>query len=188
MKKPTKVTTRMKTSDRASRRKAMAGLNPPASNQVQKVAVRTPPGGGELRKRAARTIASAAETPTDPAPIAATRRLGIARPRIARTTNPASGRTGMSQRSAAMSALHRSGGVGIERFEMTADLDEQGQADRDLGRGRGQDEEEHDLALGLAPARPGDDEGEPGRVDHDLERHEDEKEVAPDEQPGQAED
>src|SRR5512135_515213 len=123
MRKPTKVTTKTKTSDRASRRKAIAGFNPPASNQVQRVAVRTPPVGGEVRKRAARRIASAAETPTEPVPIAAAKRLGIVRPRIARTANPASGRTGMSQRIVAMSALHRSGGVGIERFEMTADLD-----------------------------------------------------------------
>src|SRR5512143_4151859 len=188
MRKPTTVTTSVKTSDRASRRKAMAGLSPPTWNQVQKVTVRAPSAGGAMRNQPARTIASPAASPTVPTPIAATRRLGIVRPRNARTANPNRGRTGMSQRRVVMSALHRAHGVGIEGLEMAADLEEQGQPDRDLGRRHGEDEDEDDLPVGPAPARPGGDEGQAGRVDHDLERHQDEEQAAPGEKPGQAQD
>src|SRR5512140_571542 len=177
MRKQTHVTTSEKTRDRASNRNDIPGFKPPASNQVQYEAVKLSPGGGEPAKRSARMSVSAAETPTSPTPIAATSRRDIARPKIPRTRKPRSGRTGMSQRRVAMSALHRPGGVGIERLEMAADLKDEGQAQRDLGRGHGQDEEKDDLSVRLAPSGPGRDEGQSGRVDHDLERHQDEQEI-----------
>ena len=54
------------------RRKAIPGLNPPTSNQVQYEVVKASPGRGEAANRMAGMIVSAAETPTRPTPMTAT--------------------------------------------------------------------------------------------------------------------
>src|SRR5205809_2566833 len=61
------------------------------------------------------------------------------------------------------------------------DGDDDGEADGDLGRRHAQDEEDEGLAVDGAVALPEGHEGQVGGVEHDLDGHEDDERIAPDE-------
>ncbi len=81
-----------------------------------------------------------------------------------------------------MSASHLAGLVGVHRFVYMVEAQHERESHGNFGGGHGEDEEEHDLAVRLSPAAPGRDEGEPGGVQHDLNGHEYEDQVAPHQQ------
>ena len=60
---------------------------------------------------------------------------------------------------------------------MAINLKHQCQSHCHLSRRYRQNEQEHNLSVSLMPPRSGDYERQPGRVEHDLERHQDEKQV-----------
>src|SRR5208337_3318057 len=83
MRNPTPVTTRIMTTESASRVKEMLGENPPA--------------GGAWMNEMLAAAAATKDRPTDPAPTAADTLRGNLPPKIASTRNPAKGSAGRHQ-------------------------------------------------------------------------------------------
>src|ERR1039457_7582465 len=96
IRKPTKVITKMKTTERASRRNAILAVNPPVLNHSHKLTAYTPPGGGDDKKVIPRIRVRKAEIPTDPVPTSALTILGSLPPKMERMRNPTSGRIGIN--------------------------------------------------------------------------------------------
>ncbi len=74
----------------------------------------------------------------------------------------------------------------------SVERDDDGEADSHLGGGDGDDKEHEDLRVVVGESEGGDavagegDEGEIGRVEHQLEAHEDDEEVAAQEDAGES--
>ena len=60
---------------------------------------------------------------------------------------------------------------------MAINLKNQRQSYGDLSRRHGENEQEHNLPVGLMPARSGDYERQACRIEHHLQRHQDEKQI-----------
>src|SRR5271165_1832139 len=85
------------------------------------------------------------------------------------------------------SAFHLGGGIRIERTKATVELQQYGEAHAGFGGGERENQNEHHLPVRLPPATARGDEGQRRRVHHDLDRHQYEQEIAPDENAEQAE-
>jgi hypothetical protein len=97
MRNPTPVTTRIITTQRASRVKERLGENQPTEIHGQITNANDPPAGGQATKVALAAAAAAKDRPTDPAPIVAIARFGSLAPSVANRRKPARGRAGMHQ-------------------------------------------------------------------------------------------
>src|SRR5271157_4259832 len=97
MRNPTPVTTRIITTERASRVKERLGENHPTLIHCHSTKVKEPPAGGDAMNIAPAAAAAANERPTDPAPTAAVAPLGNRPANIANTRNPARGSAGTHQ-------------------------------------------------------------------------------------------
>src|SRR5208283_3361965 len=97
MRNPTPVTTRIMTTESASRVKEMLGEKPPALIHCQSTYETNPPAGGAWMKEMPAAAAATKDRPTDPAPTAADTPRGNLPPKIASTRNPANGSAGMHQ-------------------------------------------------------------------------------------------
>src|SRR5439155_572327 len=102
-------------------------------------------------------------------------------PRRPFTAKPARGRSGTSQRRCSItSPAHQAGVLDVGREAPPEQGDDDGQADSGLGRGHGHDEEdEHLPGHRLVLVREG-DERQIDRVEHQLDAHQDDDGVAPD--------
>src|SRR5713101_6085098 len=119
---------------------------------------------------------------TTPHPTAATARRGTYRdPSSPFTTNPMNGRRGISQsRWSIGSPAHEVGVVDVGRSPAAEEGDDDRQTDGRLRGGDRHDEEDEELAdHRLALAREG-DEGQINGVQHDLDAHQHDDEVPPD--------
>src|SRR5919202_1535730 len=74
---------------------------------------------------------------------------------------------------------HRADVVDVGRALRTENTDEECEPDRDLGRGDGDDEEGHNLPVDIGPLPCKGDQREVGRVQHELDRHEDDHHISP---------
>ncbi len=171
MKKPTPVITPSMTSDRPSRRSA----------KLRREAVDGHPGpqhlgvGAALRRvatgiRQPISSVSSADRPIEPTPTIAAGFSG-SRPRANARIRKPSEREHEHQWQKVEHVLQPFillSSVDIERLEALIELQHQRQADRDFGSGQREDQDEHDLAVRLPPAAAGDDEGQRGGVQHDL--------------------
>src|SRR5574338_1714326 len=133
----TPVTTSIITSERASRRKAIAGAKSPTRTHVHSVCVNTRAVGGRLRKRAAMKNAITAAMAIEPTPTVATTDRRRRAPATTRMRKPTTGTAGTSQSRCSTSASQRRGGVGVERAEAVIELEDERKADGNLGRGHG---------------------------------------------------
>src|SRR5581483_8267265 len=100
---------------------------------------------------------SSADNPIEPTPTIAAAFSGM-RPRAnASDTKPASGKakTNGSRSIMAGSPVHLRRVVHVEILEAAEDLQQQREPDARFSRGEREDEDEHDLAVGLLPARAG---------------------------------
>ena len=69
---------------------------------------------------------------------------------------------------------------------MAIQLKDQSQPDRNFRGRHRQNKDKNDLPVRLAPARTGNDKRQACSVQHDLERHQNEKDVTPDQQADQS--
>src|SRR5688572_13403230 len=112
-------------------------------------------------------IASDARPPDTP--------FGRRRPNRALTRKPASGNSGIS--ASTRSPLERCEGVGVERFAVAEQRDDDRQADGGLGGRDRHHEERDDLAVDIAAEPAEGDERQVHRVQHDLDRQENRDQV-----------
>src|SRR3990170_5722799 len=102
MKNPTIVMTRTKTSDNSSRENAIDGEKPATSIHVQSVFDQALPAGGEPIKLMPASIATSADSPTEPTPMNALTERETRGPVRRSRRKPAKGSAGMSQRSSSI--------------------------------------------------------------------------------------
>src|SRR6185312_220181 len=178
MSSATTATTTAMTSASASTRTPIVGANTATATHCHTVCVQACPVGGAAMNQAATTMATMAASATAATATVAMARLGMRKPASASTRKPANGSAGMSHSQSRISAPHARRHVGVERAPLPVQPQHQRQSHGDFGGRHGQDEQEHHLAVGLVPARTGDHERQPRRVQHDLDRHEDEDHVA----------
>src|SRR5512146_1341517 len=180
MRNPTNVTTSIITSERGSSRKATSGRKPSMRIHRQTVSTYAAPAGGVDRNQCANAKAITAETPVVPTPMIAAMRRGRSPAATYSTANPKRGSAGTSHRTAGTtSAPQLRRRVRIHRGQPVMNAQDQREPHRDLGGGEREDEDEQDLAVCLMPAAAGTDERKTGRIEHDLDRHEQQDEIAP---------
>src|SRR5688572_967674 len=109
--------------------------------------------------------------------------FGSRRPIVALTRKPSNGNSGIN---ASISPLEGRERVGIERFLVPEQGDDQRQADRRFGGGHRHHEERDDLPVDVAAVAAEGDERQVHRVQHDLDRQQDRDQVLPEEHAGGA--
>ena len=137
-------------------------------------------------KPTATRIVIAAENPIEPAPTAAATLFDKRGPIRARISALAKGNVGMSHNRRITSAPHFAQFVDVQRLEAVIDFEHKSQTYGDFGSRHRQDEQKHDLPVGLMPSSPGDHECQTRRIEHHLQRHEDENQITAYEQAGQS--
>src|SRR5208283_431696 len=185
MRRPTNVTTRSITSESASRYSPICGWKSATLIQVQRTCVKAWPAGGAVTKLTAISAVTRAASPMDPTPMAATVFRGKREPKSISKVALANGSAGMSHNQLITSSSHFTDGVHIKGPEAVIDLQDQRQTDGYFGGCHGQNEHEHHLAVRLMPSRPGDHECQPRGIEHDLQGHQNKKQITPYEQTGQ---
>src|SRR5579875_306374 len=122
-------------------------------------------------------MVTTAEIAMTPGPIIATDFFDMRGPKMMSTNAPAKGRAGMSHNQWNTLTPHLADGVGVYRFVLVIDLQQQRQTYRNFRRSHRKNKNEHHLAVRLRPARARHHEGQAGRVEHDLNRHQYEHQV-----------
>src|SRR5664279_3659382 len=69
--------------------------------------------------------------------------------------------------------------VAIDCSDSVKQLKHNGKTDRYFGASHHQNKDEHDLSVSLSPLRASRDKGEPGSIQHDFDRQQDEDDIAP---------
>src|SRR4051812_22003483 len=119
-------------------------------------------------KAAAISMVTIADTAIVPTPTEATTFGRMRDPRIESTSAPAKGTAATSQRSCNMSASHPAEGIGIERFVLMMEFQNEREPHRHLRCSHRQNEKKNYLSVRLPPSRSRHHKRQPGGVQHHL--------------------
>lgn len=111
----------------------------------------------------------------DPTPTAATALRDVRGPTMTSQMKLANGMVGTRKRRSSTLSFHLAGPVSIKRFVLVIKLQHEREPNRDFGSCHGQNKDEHHLAVGFRPARARSDKCQTSGIEHDLDRHQDEK-------------
>ena len=113
----------------------------------------------------------------DPTPTAATALRGKLEPNRMSKVALTKGSVGMSHNQLITSSSHFTDCVHIKGFEPVIDLQDQRQSYGYFCSCHGQNEHKHYLTVRLMPSRPGNHKCQPRRIEHDLQRHQNKKQI-----------
>src|SRR6266511_1198510 len=209
MSDPTPVTTRIITADKGSSRNVNATLKSPEVIQVNARSAIARASGSMPTSRQTESAETKNDPIMAPHATAPDTDFVSRRPTPAFTRNPRKGRSGISSSmpppqpwnakaaksakkrlalralralcSTSSSPFQRRPGVGVQRFLVAEERDDDRQTDGRFRRRHGHHEEHDDLPVGRSERAPERDERQVHRVQHDLDRQENRDQVAPDE-------
>src|SRR5579862_2426673 len=184
---PTPDTTSTITAVSASKRSATSILKLPASIHGHKVETSAAPAGIASRRRKAIAPATKA-APITPAPTALTVPRLVRGPRNRLKTTPRAGKSSISPRGkfAAISPPHQVEFIRVDRGAVAENGQDDAQPNRGFGGRHHHDEKDDGLTVDGTPRPAQRDEGQVDRVEHQLDRHEDDDDVAPQHHAGHA--
>src|SRR5437867_2226284 len=180
---PIPVTTRIIKADKGSTRSVKLTLKAPDVIQLKTRWLTRRDSGGSAARFHAVTTAMRNDASTEPQAIVPAAALPTRRPRPAVSRKPTNGRSGIRR---STSPLERRERIGIERFAMTEEGDDDGETHGCLGRRDRHREENDDLSVRRAERAAEGHERQVDGVQHDFNRQKDRDQVPPDEDAGRA--